>query len=115
MRLVIQTVLASVALLAGPSSHLLEQCPDRSHDSWGAAPCFIRSPPRDRRAFRSSVLAEILQCGVVSRRNPCNPRGVKRKMSNFPIRPRHTTPLLAMNIKKAIGIILGITCPASRA
>jgi hypothetical protein len=32
------------------------------------------------------VLAEILQERVVSSRNRRNPRGVKRKMSNFPIR-----------------------------
>jgi hypothetical protein len=31
--------------------------------------------------------------------------GVKCKMSNFPLRPRHTKPLPAINIKKAIRII----------
>jgi len=34
------------------------------------------------------VLAEILQERVVSSRGRRNPRGVKRKMSNFPLRPR---------------------------
>jgi hypothetical protein len=31
-----------------------------------------------------------------------NPRGVKRKMSNFPLRPRHAPPLKSIDIKKAI-------------
>jgi hypothetical protein len=34
------------------------------------------------------VLVEILQERVVSSRGRRNPRGVKRKMSNFPLRPR---------------------------
>jgi hypothetical protein len=61
------------------------------------------------------VLEEILQERVVSSRSRRNPRGVKRKMSNFPLRPRHTKPLPAINIKKESRIILGITCRASRA
>ncbi len=111
MRLVVQAVLASVALLAGPRSHLLEQCPDWSHDSWAATPCLIRYPPSGQEAFHNSVLEEILQERVVSRRSP---RNVKRKTSNLPLRPHQTKPLPA-NIKKAIRIILGITCLASRA
>jgi hypothetical protein len=51
------------------------------------------------------VLEEILQERVVSRRGRRNPRGVKRKMSNFPLRPRHAKPLRAIDIKKAIRII----------
>ena len=78
-------------------------------------PAFIAIPPRHRRAFHNSALEEILQGRVVSRRSPRNPRGVKRKMSNFPLRPRHTKPLPAINIRNAIRIILGITCLASRA
>jgi DNA-binding CsgD family transcriptional regulator len=46
----------------------------------------ITSP--QRKVFHSSVLDEILQERVVSSRNRCNPRGVKRKMTNFPLRPR---------------------------
>ena len=34
-----------------------------------------------------------------------NPRGVKRKMSNFPLRPRHATSLPPVDIDKAIRII----------
>jgi hypothetical protein len=51
------------------------------------------------------VLDEILQERVVSRRGRRNPRGVKRKMSNFNLRPRHTKPLKRIDIEKAIRII----------
>ena len=61
------------------------------------------------------MLEEILQERVVSIRSRRNPRGVKREMSDFPLRPRHTKPLPAINIKKAIMIVLGITCLVSRA
>ena len=36
--------------------------------------------------FHKAVLEEILDELVASRRNRCNQRGVKRKMSIFPIR-----------------------------
>lgn len=45
-------------------------------------------PPRERPAFHEAVLNQILQERVVSSRGQCRPRGVKRKMSNFPLRPR---------------------------
>jgi len=51
------------------------------------------------------VLGEILEERVVSSRNRRNFRGVKRKMSNFPLRPRHGKPLLAINIREAIRIV----------
>jgi hypothetical protein len=51
------------------------------------------------------VLEEILQERVVSSRGRRNPRAVKRKMSNFPLRPRHTKPLKSIRIEKAIKII----------
>jgi hypothetical protein len=38
------------------------------------------------------VLDEILQERVVSSRGRRSPRGVKRKMSNFPLRPRGAAP-----------------------
>jgi hypothetical protein len=62
-------------------------------------------PPRQRRTFHNAVLDEILQERVVSSRNRRNPRGVKRKMSNFPLRPRHVKPLPKIDIRKAIRII----------
>ena len=51
------------------------------------------------------VLEEILQERVASSRDRRNPRAVKRKMSNFPLRRRHAKPLPSINIRKAIRII----------
>ena len=62
-------------------------------------------PPAKRAAFHKAVLGEILQERVVSSRNRRNFRGVKRKMSNFPLRPRHDKPLPAINIRGAIRIV----------
>jgi hypothetical protein len=45
-------------------------------------------PPRQRKAFHETILQEILQERVSSSRNRINPRGVKRKMSNYNLRPR---------------------------
>jgi hypothetical protein len=45
-------------------------------------------PPRQRKIFHETVLQEILQERVSSSRNRVNPRGVKRKMSNYSLRPR---------------------------
>jgi hypothetical protein len=43
-------------------------------------------PPQGRKAFHNAVLDEILDESATSSRNRRNPRGVKRKMSNFPLR-----------------------------
>jgi hypothetical protein len=51
------------------------------------------------------VLDEILQERVASSRNRRNPRGVKRKMSNFPLRRRSNKPLPSIDIKKAIRVL----------
>jgi hypothetical protein len=51
------------------------------------------------------VLAEILQERVVSSRNRRNRRGVKRKMSNFPLRRRTNNPLPPVNIEKAVRVL----------
>ena len=56
-------------------------------------------------AFHDSVLEEILQERVVSSRKRRNPRGVKRKMSTFPPRPRHATPPPPVDIERSIRII----------
>jgi hypothetical protein len=56
-------------------------------------------------AFHEAVLEEILEERVVSSRNRCNPRGVKRKMSNFPLRRTGSTPLPKIDIKSAIRIL----------
>ena len=55
--------------------------------------------------FHDRLLEEILQDRVVSSRGRRNPRGVKRKMSNFPLRPRHAKPLKSINLDNAIRII----------
>jgi len=50
------------------------------------------------------VLAEILQERVVSSRNRRNPRGVKRKMSHFPIRRKTDRALPPIILAEAIQI-----------
>jgi len=62
-------------------------------------------PPHRRKTFHSTVLDKILQERVVSSRNRRNPCGVKRKMSNFPLRPRHAKQLPPINFRKAIKIV----------
>ncbi len=62
-------------------------------------------PPRKKSAFHDAVLDEILQERVASTRNRRNPRGVKRKMSNFPLRPRGGKPLPRIDINHAIRIL----------
>jgi hypothetical protein len=51
------------------------------------------------------VLEEILQERVVASEGRRNPRGVKRKMSSFPLRPRHAQPLKAIDIRKVLRIV----------
>ena len=58
-----------------------------------------------RKAFHERVLEEILQERVACRRGRRNPRGVKRKMSNFPLRRRRAKPLPPIKIEKAIRIL----------
>jgi hypothetical protein len=58
----------------------------------------------DRKKFHKSVLKEILDELVAPRRHRRNPRGVKRKMSNFPLRRGYKrSPLI--NIRAAIRIV----------
>jgi hypothetical protein len=49
---------------------------------------FVAIPPRQKKVFHEAVLDEILQERVSSSRKRVNFRGVKRKMSNYPLRPR---------------------------
>lgn len=56
-------------------------------------------------AFHDAALEEILQERVVSSRNRRNPRGVKRKMSNFPIRRKTDRPLPPIEIERSIQIV----------
>jgi hypothetical protein len=62
-------------------------------------------PPPQKRAFHKAVLDEILEERVVSSRNRRSFRGVKRKMSNFPLRPRQGKPIPSIDIQKAIRIL----------
>ena len=45
-------------------------------------------PPEQRQIWLDSVLAEIAAKPSVKSRGKTNPRGVKRKMSGFPLRAR---------------------------
>ena len=61
-------------------------------------------PPQDRKKFHNAVLEEILDEFVASSRNRRNPRRVKRKMSNFPLRRGYKrSPLI--DISAAIRIV----------
>ena len=62
-------------------------------------------PPEDRAEFHEAVLEEILEERVVSSRNRRNPRGVKRKMSNFPLRRRGSKPLPKIDLQNVIRIV----------
>lgn len=55
--------------------------------------------------FHESVLDEILQERVVSSRNRKCRRGVKRKMSKFPLRPHHSKPSAPIDFKRCLVII----------
>jgi hypothetical protein len=58
-----------------------------------------------RKAFHERVLEELLQERLACRRGRRNPRSIKRKMSNWPLRPRHREPLPRIAINDAIRII----------
>ena len=62
-------------------------------------------PPRQKKAFHEAVLQEILQERVSSSRQRINPRGVKRKMSNYPLRPRKRGPTRRINCAASVRII----------
>src|SRR3954452_3970418 len=49
---------------------------------------FAAIPPRQRKLLHEVILDEILEECVSSSRNRVNPRGGKRKMSRYPLRPR---------------------------
>ena len=60
-------------------------------------PAFGTIPPQQKTAFHEAVLDEILEERVVSSRHRWNPRGIKRKMSNYPLRSakgkKHLKPI----------------------
>ena len=62
-------------------------------------------PPRQKKAFHETVLEEILQERVSSSRNRVNFRGVKRKMSNYNLRPRKRQKTRRIDVSKRIRIV----------
>jgi hypothetical protein len=62
-------------------------------------------PPQHRKVLHETILDEILQERVVSSRNRINPRGVKRKMSNYNLRPRKRQRTRRLDITKRIRIV----------
>ncbi len=62
-------------------------------------------PPRQRKALHEAILQEILDERVVSSRNRVNIRGVKRKMSNYNLRPRKRQPTRHLDISRRIRIV----------
>lgn len=56
--------------------------------------------------FHENVLAEILDERVASSRGRRTFRGVKRKMSSFPLRPRNATSLPKVDPKNHIRVVM---------
>lgn len=61
-------------------------------------------PPEQLPAWREALLAQIARCCCVSSRGRTNPRGVKRKMSNFNVPPRDA-PLRRQQLPRPVLII----------
>ena len=51
------------------------------------------------------MLQEILEERVVSSRGRQVPRGVKRKMSSYPLRPRASQPIIRIDFAAAIVLV----------
>jgi hypothetical protein len=62
-------------------------------------------PPRQRKASHEAILDEILEERAVSSRNRINPRGVKRKMSYYPLPPRKRMRTHRIDFVKKIRIV----------
>ena len=62
-------------------------------------------PPRRRKAYHDAGLDEILGERVIVRRGRRNRRGVKRKMSSFPVRPAGAPLAPLPDIQRRIKII----------
>ncbi len=67
-------------------------------------PLFAAFPPRARLALHDEVLDEILEERVATSRGRRVPRGVKRKMSGYPLRPRTPQPTTRIDFSAAIRI-----------
>ena len=73
--------------------------------SSGGWPVTALFPPQQRKALHEAILDEILEERVVSSRNRINPRGVKRKMSNYPSAPRKRQRTRRIDFAKRIRIV----------
>jgi hypothetical protein len=62
-------------------------------------------PPQQRNVLYETILDEILDERVVSSRNRINSRGVKRKMSNYNLRPRKRQRTRRLDFAKRIKIV----------
>ena len=62
-------------------------------------------PPQHRKALHEAILTEILDERVVSSRNRPNFRGVKRKMSNYNLRPRKRQRTRRLDASSRIRIV----------
>jgi hypothetical protein len=73
-----------------------------SSDGWRATPLF---PPRRKKALHEAILEEILEERAESSRTRVNFRGVKRKMSNYNLRPRKRQRTRRIDVAKRIRIV----------
>ncbi|MCW5979769.1 MAG: IS4 family transposase [Bryobacteraceae bacterium] len=73
-----------------------------SSDGW---PAMLVFPPRQRKALHEAILQGILDERVVSSRDRVNLRGVKRKMSNYNLRPRKRQRTRRIDISSRIRIV----------
>ncbi len=62
-------------------------------------------PPQQKKVLHEAILDEILEERVSSSRNRINPRGVKRKMSNYNLRPRKRQRTRRLDPAKWIRIV----------
>jgi hypothetical protein len=62
-------------------------------------------PPQEKKIWHEAILDEILEERVSSSRNRINPRGVKRKMSNYKLRPRKRQHTRRLDVAKQIRIV----------
>jgi hypothetical protein len=85
--------------------HAVRACM-RCGQSGASCRCLWPFPPRRRRALHEAVLDEILEERVASSRGRRQvPRGVKRKMSNYQLRPRAPQPTTRIDFTAAIRIV----------
>ncbi len=73
-----------------------------SSDGWPDSPLF---PPQQNSVLHEVILNGILQERVSSSRTRINPRGVKRKMSNYNLRPRRRYPARRIDFSRRIRIV----------